>query len=227
MISSYDKEYFDRIHDVSAEGGAISRVRGEMLFERDPTIRRVLDIGCGFGDFLKFMSERKIKAVGVDISEYALKQARQRTTAQLHLVDVARQPLPFPDESFDAVTAFDLVEHIQSPKRLFWEIFRVLRPQGWIFLTTPNDQGWLRKILVRLFPDDPTHVNVRQAWYWKDRLAEVGFSDVEVRGAILHGFPPFPRLRRWLRGAGIPVFLGPVFFSSVWLTGTLYIFARK
>ncbi len=223
----YGKDYFERIYDASREGRIISEARAELLLTKDPSIRRVLDVGCGFGDVLEFLEMKGVKVAGVDISQHALERARKKISGELNQLDVVSQPLPFSDASFDAVTLFDLVEHISAPDQLFAEVYRVLHPGGLVCITTPNQQGWLRAVLTRVFPDDPTHVNVQKDCYWKRHLEKTGFGEVKVKGVILHGFPPLPALRRWLGSAGFPVFRGPVFFSLTQLCGMLYVLARK
>ena len=224
---NYGREYFERIYNASREGELISKARAEILFEKVASLRRVLDVGCGFGDFLSSVQKRGAKISGVDISGYALAQARRRVHGVLKKVDVARQRLPFKNDWFDAITIFDVVEHLHSPMFLFSEAFRVLRPGGVLFITTPNHQGWLRSVTTRIFPDDPTHVNVRASRYWAKRLFEAGFRDLRVQGAILHGLPPLPGVRRTLEQWNFPVFRGPLFFPFKKLCGTLYIFGNK
>lgn len=223
----YDLKYFNEVYDRSREAAIISQKRAMLLLETFPLVRRVLDVGCGFGDVLEFLEMQGIEVSGVDISQYALERAREKISGELHQLDVASQPLPFSDTSFDAVTLFDLVEHLSAPDQLFAEVYRVLQPGGLVFITTLNHQGWLRAVLTRVFPDDPTHVNVQKDRYWSQHLEKAGFGEVKVKGVILHGFPPLPALRRWLGSAGFPVFRGPVFFPLTQLCGTLYVLARK
>jgi SAM-dependent methyltransferase len=64
---------------------------------------------------------------------------------------VVREPLPFPDGSFDAVTSFDSLEHWHhSPRRLFREIRRVLAPGGLLLLGAPNAVNLRKRFAVPL-----------------------------------------------------------------------------
>lgn len=95
---------------------------------------RLLDIGCGTGLFL----ERRAgdcESMGVDLSPQALGYARGRRLPRLTRADAAR--LPFPDASFDVLTAFDLIEHVRDDQGLVDEIWRVLRPGGFLLATVP------------------------------------------------------------------------------------------
>jgi SAM-dependent methyltransferase len=224
---NYGEEYFKRIHDTSGEGRGICQIRARMLFAEDPLIRKVLDVGCGFGDFLRFVEEEGVEAAGVDVSSHAVAKARKKVKGEVYKLDVASNALPFSSKSFDAVTIFDVVEHLSSSKLLFQEVFRVLSPGGLAFITTPNHQGWLREITTKIFPDDPTHVNVQNGAYWKGFLKEAGFGNINIKNCLLHGLPPLPAMRRAFRRLHLPTYLGPIFFPESALSGTLYIFASK
>lgn len=96
---------------------------------------RFLDVGCGTGNILQMLS-RHGSAVGLDISHEALHFCRMRSLDKLCLA----QPdsfLPFTDESFDVVSAFDMLEHVDEDWKLLLEIKRVCRKGGKILLTVP------------------------------------------------------------------------------------------
>ncbi len=94
----------------------------------------ILDVGCGTGYNLTLLS-RYGRAQGVDMSREALEFCRRRGVEQvtLHEADV----LPFPDASFDLVTAFDVLEHIEDDRGALLEFGRVLRPGGYLLIYTP------------------------------------------------------------------------------------------
>lgn len=226
-MDDYGEEYFHKIYDASGEGSIISKIRARMLVDKFPAVKKVLDIGCGFGDFLYEIERSKIKATGIDISSYALSKAVKKLSGKLIKLDVGKKKLPFKRGSFDAVTIFDVVEHLESADLIFSEIFRILKEGGLVLATTPNHQGWLRGVTTRIFPDDPTHVNVQNGEYWTERLIKSGFSEIEVKHCILHGFPPLPGVRKLMSRVRIPIYLGPIFFPVPILSGTLYISGTK
>jgi ubiquinone/menaquinone biosynthesis C-methylase UbiE len=99
----------------------------------------VLDFGCGDGELSFYLAKtrRPRRIVGVDISDDAIKRAR----LSLGNIDIpgetaiefavgSTDSLPFPDQSFDTVLAFDCLEHVMSPNVILQEWFRVLRPGG-------------------------------------------------------------------------------------------------
>src|SRR5439155_807663 len=74
------------------------------------------------------------------------------TAARVRIVRADAESLPFRDESFDAVVATEVLEHLDEPGRMLSEARRVLRPGGQFFMTTPNAQALPYRIL-RFLPD--------------------------------------------------------------------------
>jgi SAM-dependent methyltransferase len=102
----------------------------------------VLDIGCGYGWFEHFaLSSGAGSIVGVEPTEEDLATARtwiEDDRASFQVADATA--LPFADDSFDVVVMWEVLEHLprRSEPRAFAEIFRVLRPGGRLFLSTPH-----------------------------------------------------------------------------------------
>ena len=95
---------------------------------------RILDLGCGTGAMLPHL--RRFGAVeGVDADERAIGFCRSRGESHVHLLE--SDELPFGNESFDLVTAFDVLEHIEDDRRALAEARRVLRPGGTLMITVP------------------------------------------------------------------------------------------
>src|SRR4026207_1200549 len=96
---------------------------------------RVLDVGCGTGANLLMLSKYG-EAEGVDISEDALAFCRERGLDKVKLG--AGEELPYDNATFDLVTAFDVVEHIDDDLAGLKEMRRVLRPGGRVLLFVPT-----------------------------------------------------------------------------------------
>jgi SAM-dependent methyltransferase len=102
----------------------------------------VLDLGCGPGGILAFIAEQvRCRCVGLEISHAALHagQVMAHERGVETLVDLRtgnfNEPLPFPDNSFCAVVAFDVILHARNRSEVFREIGRVLKPAGRFLLT--------------------------------------------------------------------------------------------
>jgi SAM-dependent methyltransferase len=97
---------------------------------------RILDAGCGTGALLDRLEGRPgVEVYGLDFSGQALAYTRQR--GHVHLVQGDLTCLPFPDGTFDVVTALDVVEHIREDERALREVNRVLRPGGVLLASVP------------------------------------------------------------------------------------------
>jgi SAM-dependent methyltransferase len=132
---------------------------------------RVLDFGCGRGDFLHAFSALGFEVAGVDVAERAAELA---PGFEVHTIDGATSKLPFADASFDAVFSKSVVEHMRQPIDLVREAHRVLRPGGLAIVMTPSweHQAW------GPFYIDHTHVTPFTAPSLADLLRLAGFDDV-------------------------------------------------
>jgi ubiquinone/menaquinone biosynthesis C-methylase UbiE len=102
---------------------------------------RVLDIGTGSGRlaFELIKNNRLFELIGLDVSADMLKQALNLShdnpnRRSFNLVQATAARLPFPDESFDAVTSYASLHHWQQPVDVFNEIWRVTKNNGWIVI---------------------------------------------------------------------------------------------
>lgn len=112
-----------------------------------PESASLLDVGCGTGTFFGHLRERGHtgRFVGVDSSPAALARISDQGQAGAVLADA--MDLPFPDTSFDAVTARHMLYHVPDPDRALREARRVTRPGGRVLATVNHGAG-----LPRLTP---------------------------------------------------------------------------
>ena len=106
----------------------------------------VLELGCATGETCYAVSREGARVVGCDLSLDAIQVARRRYP-DLEFHTGSTEHLPFAPASFDAVLAFELIEHVSGPSAVVREVYRVLRPGGVLALTTPNVEcgrrvGW-------------------------------------------------------------------------------------
>lgn len=102
--------------------------------------KTVLDLGCGSGYGTARLAACASRITGVDVSAAAVAYASQQYEAKnLVFQEInAGAPLPFPDMSFDTVLSFQVIEHVANAKRYLEEARRVLRPNGYMVLVTPD-----------------------------------------------------------------------------------------
>jgi len=119
-------------------------------------LKRVLDYGCGYGEFLQRLKSHATSRTGVDIDEEKIKVASTLDGIQAQLVP-SDEALPFPDESFDTVIIMEVIEHVSDERVVLAELARVLAPGGHLLLTTPHkglltfiDPGNMKYVTPRL-----------------------------------------------------------------------------
>lgn len=123
------------------------RYRKYMEFIGNIKNKRILDIGCSFGMFEQLTIKKGCREViGIDINQKQLKNARSQVKDEkVKFIHASVLDLSiFKDKSFDIAVMWDVLEHIPKNTELkaFKEIYRVLKSQGSIYLSTPNLNFW-------------------------------------------------------------------------------------
>ncbi|MFC2010543.1 class I SAM-dependent methyltransferase [Chloroflexota bacterium] len=153
-----------------------------------------LDLGCAYGFNVHWLRHFGVEAHGVDISDYALTHGVEDIRQYLYNVNLTEGRLPFQNNTIDIVTAFQLVEHIEDLSHLLKEVYRILKPNGYLFVTTPIPfidsklgQFLLGKGWKRL---DTTHVNVQSRKYWTSYMKKYGFVSLGACPEVISASVP-------------------------------------
>jgi demethylmenaquinone methyltransferase/2-methoxy-6-polyprenyl-1,4-benzoquinol methylase len=101
--------------------------------------KTVLDVGAGTGRLTLPLVERGAQVTALDVSKNMLDVLKQKQSKVTTVVGDA-EDLPFPDASFDVVTAAFLIVHLKDPRRFFDEVYRVLKPGGMFLVTNINQK---------------------------------------------------------------------------------------
>lgn len=126
---------------------------------------KVLDLGCAYGLFLAGLPET-FQKFGIDASYDAVSAAASRAPgAHFIAADCETPPIA---ARFDAIVAFDVLEHLRFPDATFEFVHRSLIPGGVFVFVVPAYDGPLGPIIRRL-DRDPTHVHKRSRQWWLDQ----------------------------------------------------------
>lgn len=109
------------------------------LARRVPPGGRVLDVGCGRGTLLAALADRGLEVHGVEVSSAAANGADPRASIRIAdgLVEAA-----YPENHFDLVILWHVLEHLRDPRGVLEEARRILRPGGDVVIAVPNFSSW-------------------------------------------------------------------------------------
>ena len=107
---------------------------------------KVLDVGCGTGDRLDVFRNKGFETYGVETSDSAI-YAKEHLKLNVMKGDLFSAH--FPDQLFDIVTLFNVLEHTHDPKRVCKEIWRILKDDGFLVLQVPNKNSLQYKLFKR------------------------------------------------------------------------------
>jgi SAM-dependent methyltransferase len=114
-------------------------------------IKRVLDAGCGDGNFSESLAHAGYTIFGIDLSEGGIQKALERKTRNASfrvasVYDDLRESFSDCGE-FDAVVSVEVIEHLYDPRRFVKRVYESLRPGGLVVVTTPY-WGYLKNVLL-------------------------------------------------------------------------------
>lgn len=143
---------YETIYARPAVLGDLTRRSYETVLDRFEPLRRtgrIVDVGCGAGGFLAIAARRGWEAIGTEAAPRAGALAAAEG-ARVLTGDAASREIP--DSSVDVVTLWEVIEHVDDPLEVLAECRRLLRPGGFLYLTTPSHSSLQRRILRRRWP---------------------------------------------------------------------------
>lgn len=127
-------------------------------------IKNIIDLGCGDCGMLELIP-KNIDYQGVDISPTQIAYAKKiikkdgRKNANVLIEDILN--LKTKDSSYDCALLCDVIEHVLDPQKLFKEVKKIVKKDGYIILSIPNEVMWetIRALLLRFPLRSPDHIN--------------------------------------------------------------------
>lgn len=187
--NSFYDELHHRWHDCRDHPIALLRAENAL---RNPWIESVvkekrgpnqciLDVGCGGGLLTNYLAKMGHQVSGVDLSEQSLEIARQKDeTKTVEYKRASAYDLPFPNGHFDAVSAMDLLEHVEEPAQVIKEASRVLKPGGLFFFHTFNRNLLSYLMVIRgvewCFSNAPENMHVYSLFIKPEELKQICHS---------------------------------------------------
>lgn len=142
---------------------------------------RVLDVGCGTGEFERLAIERfpRLTLVGVDVTPAMIELARRKLAGSPHVTfQVAQaESLPFQGAQFDVVVSANTLHHVRTPKQFVQECVRVLRPDGQAVMVDWCRDFWHCRLLHYWWTlADPSYVQMYRVQEAARLLEEAGLT---------------------------------------------------
>jgi SAM-dependent methyltransferase len=162
--------------------GTADAARAKLQFVRrfcgGPDPLRLLDVGASFGHFL-IEAQPHFRAFGIELNERSVTWSVKHFDVNNVVASLYDLPTTLP-ACFDVITAWDVIEHLDDPRRALATLHDRLAPGGWLFVSTPDAGSWVARALGRY-------------WHYEDPIQHINlFSRVNVERLLREsGFQPY------------------------------------
>lgn len=138
---------------------------------------KLLDVGCGNGNFLEFARRAGWQVRGLDFDPVAVAAARARG---LDVLEGTIGLLDGESECYDRITLSHILEHVYDPWEILSSCYRLLKPGGVLWLETPNMNGNGRAAFGQYWRglEPPRHLHLFSRKCLWDKISEIGFVDI-------------------------------------------------
>jgi SAM-dependent methyltransferase len=185
------KEYWQVGQGVSDTTALRNQAFLKAFFPTPPAGQRILEIGIGGEGGLVLALKDTNDVYGLDASATAV-EGCTRLGIRTQLFDADRIPIPYPEDHFDIVMAFEMMEHLSNPQFAIEEIRRALKPGGRLIVSTPSSytHHWPRFFYPSLIARDGFRSFLMANRFWIAH--ELGFGENRYASIVTD-----PRDRAW------------------------------
>ncbi len=180
----YEEGYHDNILYREQPNSQRNQKRLEALLSYK-SAGRLLEVGCGKGGLLRVL-EPHFEVEGVDISHSAIAAARLHFNDKVNVLNIEQRSLPA--DRYDAIVAFNILEHLRQPGRAVEKLYRALVPGGVMIGSVPNNFGIIGSLTTHIGNFfDRTHVSTFTPDTWRRIFTHAGFNTIEFFGELNAG----------------------------------------
>jgi len=220
----YEESYFksNKYRDINTLNKEFLRCLNLMRQYIPSTGAHVLEAGCGTGEFISFAKDN-YDMFGFDISEAAIKIAQERNPQlSTQLWAQKDEEYTLPSNFYDAICAWDVIEHLLNPVPTFQQLMKSLKSGGYLFVSTPNIDAFVARILgpywafmtppehlgffgkktMSFFAENNLHATLK-GWHTRGKTVNAGFLLYKLKRVLplvplwmlkLFQTPPLSRL---------------------------------
>jgi len=178
----------------------------ERIHRRTTPPGRLLDVGCYTGLFPVIAKEHGWDAWGIEPSAWAARIASERLPGHIH--EGFLNTTSFEPASFDVITSWDVIEHMTDPKGNVLQMARLLRPGGWLFLSTMSSEAPIVRLLGARWP----WYMMMHLFYFTPKTLAALLHSAGLRSEAAEPYPHYTSLRYVLWK--LEPYLGPLALLS-------------
>ena len=128
-------------------GKKVDEIEKDLMLDhlKQIPVKHMLEVGCGTGHWTRFFAEQGFQILATDSSKSMLRVAEEKKPANTTFHRADADNLPFENKSFDVISAVTVLEFVDDKQQVFDEMYRVLKPGGWLLLGGLNTNSELGK----------------------------------------------------------------------------------
>jgi len=146
---------------------------------------RLLEVGCGAGNFLLQATRRGFDVTGIEYSPYACARARQTLGGVGRILQGEIDVVAGESGAFDVVVLCDVIEHVRHPGEFLAKVRAALRPGGFLLIVTPSTASWSARVMGRRWMElKPEHLFYFSPTTLTRQLTQSGFGGVALHPGV-------------------------------------------